>query len=290
MELEEAKILDYSFDSILNNLSYKVLSKLKTPDFVYAKVINPNGHLLYVVNDNNLSYSATNVTVLTKIDSNILSYAFKKGSFSSMNNSNYGIIIESMNENDANVTIMTYDKDLKPKEENYSIYLSLEAKSVNSSSTITCPIISVRDLQKDPKLILYNTEKNISSFRNYQLKQHLIELQDMFDKFEKLQDIFIDFDDLRTTISAALNLRIYELNGWNYKFMNEDITEDEYLDVYKTVFNNLALRNEQATSLLRLNNKILENKKQMDIIYNNLESGCVYLQSFKKNIDIQLLK
>lgn len=285
-----SEIIDKSFDSILNNLGYKVESKYKTEDFVYAKVKNPHGHLLYVVNDDNLGYSSGNLTVLTKTDTNLLSFAFKKGSFSAMNNSNYGILIESMNDNDANITIMKYDIDLKPKEENYSIYQSPEAKSVNSSSTITCPIISIRDLLQDSTLVLHNTDKNISKFRNSQLELHLEELEFMFNKIDKLEDIFIEFNDLRTLITESLNTRIGELNKWNYDFMNTQIMNDKDLEIFRVVFDNLCLRNEQATSLLRLNNKILESKKQIDIIYNSLQSGCEYLMNIKKNIDIRLIK
>src|SRR5690606_20743613 len=103
-------------------------------------------------------------------------------------------------------------------------------------------IISISDLREEPQLILYNTEKNISAFRHSQLEEQLPELKSMFEKFEELQDIFIEFNTLREKITESLNVNIGVLNKWNHNILSSRIVKDEDLEVSKVIFANLIMR------------------------------------------------
>lgn len=284
-----------TFDSILISLGYSVIGKLKSDDILIAKVVNPNGHILYIINDSNLPYSPTNIHKLTPVSNNVLSYAFKKGSFSLMNNSNYGILFETLSEHDINITIITYDNEVKQTEMNYSLindnkFFSPVSSDVNLSSTVTFSIVSISDLVEDPTTILFNTEKNIANFRHTHLREQLTDLSEMFEQFEKLQDMFINFNNLRETVHDLLNANIGMLNRWNYDFLRSNITNDEDLEVYKAVFSNITMRKGLAISLLRLNNKLLENMSLLKTVEENIQGANKYLESVKDNVNIPLIR
>lgn len=281
-------IIEKSFDSVVSNLGYKIVNRLVSDTLCYVKAYNPNGHLLYIVNDSNLNFNRDNSLLMRPSKEVFLPFSLKNGSMKIMSNACYGLLFESTSKNGgANITIMKLGPDFKPVEENYSIY---DGESKDVSSVMNYPIISVSDLIEDPKTILLSTEKNISNFRNsYLIDIQLSELERMIDSIGLMGEKMIEFNAIREEKTEKLNELILKLNRWNSNFQRSDIWRDEENRQHNIVYKNLCYRNESATNLLRIIGKVLEVEKQIEEIGKNLDEAINHMKRSFKDLDQDLI-
>lgn len=287
-EMEYGDVISRSFDSILVNLGYKMINKLYTGKNMLAKAYNPNGHMIYIINDISLNYNSKGMSNIKPTSDNIIPYSLKTGSLNVMNNSCYGILFESVNKSSSNITIVRFGSDLKPVEENFIV----ESGGDNDAgSVMVYPVISINDLMEDPKTILLNTEKNISNFRNsYLIEIQLEELTKFIDLIDMTRWKFMEFNEVREEVTEKLNTRILNLNRWNNGFLQSDQTEDEHNKVSSVVYKNLCRRNESATNLLRIIAKVIENQKLLQETIKNLDEATKYIRTTFRDIDKDLVQ
>lgn len=239
----------------------------------YIKAINKKGQKVFILLDSH-GYTTARSTDLTLIEAHsasIVPYSLKTGAYECAGKDVCGVAFECGA--DAVCILSRGSQDLTPKEANF-IFVEQQAPTAASievdGSVMTYPVIRLTEIRANPALVLVNTDTVTRRLRNTSYSAELTELSMTQQSINKLNASFIHFDAIREATANKLYKTLAQLEKWNEVYIANPPVTDEYKDKYRRLQYNLAQRNEDISTLLRIMKKIADKRIDIDVIINEI--------------------
>lgn len=287
-------IANASIENELLNAGYAPLSKIvvRTDNgekrTQYIKAINKNGQKVFILLDAN-GYTTARSTDLTLIEANsasIVPYSLKSGAYECAGKDVCGVAFECGS--DAVCVLSRGSSDLTPKEANF-VFVEQKAPAAASleidGSIMTYPVVRLTEIRANPILVLSNTDTVTRRLRNTSYQAEIQDLASFQQSINKLNSSFVEFDAKRQVIASKLYRTLIRLEQWNDVYKADPPTSDEYREKYRTLLFNLAQRNENISTLLRLIEKVADKRVEIDNITKEINDINEFVNNEFANIE-----
>lgn len=287
-------ITNSSLENELLNAGYAPLSKIVIraengqKRTQYIKAVNKKGQKVFILIDVN-GYTTARSSDLTLIESNnsqIIPYSIKTGAYQCADKDVCGVAFECGSDG---VCVLTRNQeDLTPKEANF-VFVEQHAPSSASIETedgtiMSYPVIRLSEIRANPSLVFSNTDTVTRRLRNSSYSALLAELTMEQQSIINLNAAFNRFNIIREKAAVQLKQTLTKLENWNDVYINNPPTNDEFKDKYRDLQYNLAHRNDDIATLLRLIKKVSDKRIDIDLITKEINDIAIYAEEEFENV------
>ncbi|CAH6420686.1 Hypothetical protein HVR_LOCUS1255 [uncultured virus] len=299
---QEFQIKDYqgiisnaSLENELLNAGYAPLSKIVIradngeKRTQYIKALNKNGQKVFILIDVSgyTTARSTDLTLIEAHNASIIPYSVKTGAYQCADKDVCGVAFECGSDS---VCVLTRSpQDLTPKEANFVFVEqnTLSAASIEApdGSIMSYPVVRLSEIRANPALVLSNTNIVTRRLRNSSYTSLLEELASEQQSIINLNTAFNRFNIIREKTAVQLNKTLTQLDQWNKIYIENPPTTDEYKDKYRELQYNLAHRNDDIATLLRLITKVLQKRAEIDVITKEINEIAAYAEDEFENAE-----